>query len=78
MLKLSGRIGAEGLSELKQALTREIDAESVSLDLQEVRLMGQDAVKFLVECESHGMRLLNCPAYVRNWISRERSLDTRW
>jgi hypothetical protein len=29
-------------------------------------------VKFLRECEADGMKLENCPAYVREWIDREK------
>jgi hypothetical protein len=29
-------------------------------------------VKFLRSCERDGMNLENCPAYVREWIDREK------
>jgi hypothetical protein len=29
-------------------------------------------VKFLRGCEAGGMRLENCPAYVREWMDREK------
>jgi predicted metal-binding protein len=39
--------------------------------LQEIRLADRDAVKFLRSCERDGMKLENCPAYVREWMDRE-------
>jgi len=41
------------------------------LDLRDVRLADRDSVKFLRDCEAEGMKLENCPAYVREWIERE-------
>jgi predicted metal-binding protein len=40
--------------------------------LRDVRLADRDAVKFLRACESDGMNLENCPAYVREWMDREK------
>jgi predicted metal-binding protein len=42
------------------------------LDLRDVRLADRDVVKFLRDCEADGMKLENCPAYVREWIEREK------
>jgi predicted metal-binding protein len=66
---LSGRMEAEGVSELKALF--DIDYRIIVLDLRDVRLADRDAVKFLIDCEAHGMKLENCPAYVREWIYRE-------
>jgi hypothetical protein len=46
------------------------------LELAEVSLVDADAVRFLSGCESEGLRLLNCSAYIREWIVRERETDT--
>jgi hypothetical protein len=37
-----------------------------------MRLADRDAVKFLRSCEANGVKLENCPAYVREWIEREK------
>jgi hypothetical protein len=42
------------------------------LELGEVSLVDVDAVRFLGNCESEGIQLLNCLAYIRKWIDRER------
>ena len=67
---LSGRMKGEQVAELKELF--DTDYRSIILDLQEMRLADRDAVKFLRECESDGMKLENCPAYVREWMDREK------
>jgi hypothetical protein len=66
---LSGRMEAEQVEELKELF--DTDYRSIILDLQEMRLADRDAVKFLRSCERDGMKLENCPAYVREWMDRE-------
>jgi anti-anti-sigma regulatory factor len=72
VLKLIGRIEAEGLSELRRFFESHAGADVV-LDLGEVDLAGRDAVVFLAHYEARGTRLRNCPAYIRDWITRERN-----
>ena len=67
---LSGRMKAEQVAELKELF--HTDYRSIILDLQEMRLADRDAVKFLRSCERDGMKLENCPAYVREWMDREQ------
>ena len=43
------------------------------LDLKDVTLVGQDGVTFLAACEEAHIMLANCPQYVREWITRQRS-----
>ena len=66
---LSGRMKAEQVAELKELF--DTDYRSIILDLQEMRLADRDAVRFLRSCERDGMKLANCPAYVREWMDRE-------
>src|SRR5437016_12210971 len=66
---LSGRMRAEQVAKLKELF--DTDYRSIILDLQEVRLADRDAVKFLRGCEADGMKLENCPAYVREWMRSE-------
>jgi hypothetical protein len=44
----------------------------VVLDLIEVSLVDVDVVQFLLRCEVQGIRLVGCPAYIREWMVRER------
>ena len=66
---LSGHMKTEQVAELKELF--DTDYRSIILDLQEMRLVDRDAVKFLRSCERDGMKLDNCPEYVREWMDRE-------
>ena len=72
VLKLSGRIETEKIAELEALLSAETSGRSVVLDLSDITLVDQDAVNFLGHSETDGVRLKNCPAYVREWIKREK------
>jgi predicted metal-binding protein len=67
---LSGHMKAEEVAELKTLF--DADYRTMVLDLRDVRLADRDAVKFLRDCEADGMKLENCPAYVREWMDREK------
>jgi predicted metal-binding protein len=67
---LSGRMEAEHVSELKELFDR--DYRKIILGLRDLRLADRDAVRFLRGCEADGMKLENCPAYVREWMDREK------
>ena len=69
---VSGRMDAENLRELKTLLSSEPNGRRITLDLEELTLVDQDAVRFLERCEIDNMQLKNCPAYIREWITRER------
>ena len=70
IIKLMGRIRAEHLTELKAQISA--SPPKIVLDLGEVSLVDADTVRFLISCESEGIQLLNCSAYIRKWIVRER------
>src|SRR5271156_2355708 len=69
-IKLMGRIRAEHLAELRAQINASMP--NIALELGEVSLVDADAVRFLASCESDGIQLLNCSAYIREWIVRER------
>ncbi len=69
---VSGRLGAENLVELKMLFSSEASGRLIILDLRELTLVDQEAVSFLERCEADNIQLKNCPAYVREWITRER------
>src|SRR5262245_34674997 len=70
---LSGRIQGADLAELDRLIAEEAPRRVSALDLAEVRLVDREAVTFLARCEANGIRLENCPAYVREWIAREQN-----
>jgi ABC-type transporter Mla MlaB component len=67
---LSGDIDREDAVRLRQFLTSATDRR-VTLDLQNVTLVDRAAVQFLANVETTGIRLVNCPEYVRTWIAAE-------
>lgn len=69
-LILIGRVSATQLPDL-QDLIRSEAAREVVLDLTEVTLVDREVVQFLVQCEANGLRVTNCPAYIREWMGRE-------
>ena len=71
---LSGRIEQKDVSELQKLLQAEAEAIHITLDLEEVRLVDREAVKFLAGCEIRGIELKSCPSYIREWI--ETGKDT--
>ena len=72
VIKLSGRMGAENLGELERLISAEADGRSIVMDLEDLRLVDQDAVNFLRHCEVDSITLKNCPAYIRRWITEEQ------
>lgn len=67
---LCGRIETEHIAQIGALIDAE--RESVVLDLIEVNLVSRDVVEFLARRETNGVRLKDCPAYVRAWISGQR------
>ena len=68
LLRVSGRIDAENIAELKTQM--QIHPSSVALELSEVTLVDADAVRFLAVAEAAGTELRNCPLFIREWIRR--------
>ena len=73
VLTVSGRMDAENLIELKNLIDAEAAGRHMVLDLKELILVDRDAVRFLKLCESNGIELRNCPAYIQEWITREKA-----
>jgi len=72
VFELSGGMDAENLAELKKVIESEASGHRIVLDLRDLTLVDRDAVKFLERCETNNINLENCPAYIREWIERER------
>ena len=71
VFKLSGRMETENISELKTLFKTEANDHRIVLDLKDLTLVNRDGVIFLGHCEAD-IKLENCPAYIREWIKRER------
>jgi hypothetical protein len=70
MLRISGRISGQDVNMLRALLEQERSV--VAIDLMEVLLVNREAVKLLTLRESNGAELRNCPAYIREWVTREK------
>ncbi|MCU1294283.1 MAG: hypothetical protein JWP08_3133 [Bryobacterales bacterium] len=72
VFRLSGRIDAENMAELERLIKTEANGRPIALDLKDLMLVNREAVSFLDRCEMESITLKNCPAYIREWITRER------
>ena len=72
ILRISGRIGEEDADLLRSLLEQERSV--VAIDLNDVLLVDRVAVRLLALSELNGAELRNCPAYIREWVRRERAV----
>ena len=69
MLCISGRITEEDVNTLRALLEQEKGV--VTIDLKDVLIVDREAIKLLAVGESNGVELRNCPAYIREWVTRQ-------
>ena len=69
MLHISGRIAEEDVDTMRALLDQENGV--VAIDLKDVLIVDREAIKLLAVSESNGVELRNCPAYIREWVTRE-------
>ena len=74
IFRLSGRIGAEDLTELESVLKSETGGRQIVLDLKDVTLVDLDAVNSLDRYEMAKIEIINAPEYIRTWIETERAV----
>ena len=72
LLHISGHLQEVHVSMIEELIAKEIDP--VILDLAEVTLLDREAVRFLAACDVRGIGLRNCPAFIREWVARERDV----
>jgi anti-anti-sigma regulatory factor len=72
VLAIAGNVSQEALPEIALLIDDgRRDHEKVILDLSEVTLMDPAAAQFFADQFRGGVRLLNCPVYIRRWIARD-------
>ena len=74
---LSGRMQTEDIEQFQQLLIVETPGQPLMFNLRDVTLVNQDAVTFLDRCEANGIKIENCPLYIRNWIDQEKRRTRR-
>jgi hypothetical protein len=68
-IRLSGELRSEQLGDVRAEIER--GGPRVTMDLDEVDLVDIDAVRFLNACEAQDVELVNCSAYIREWMFQE-------
>jgi anti-anti-sigma regulatory factor len=77
IFKIIGRIETEDVQELRELLALETAGQQLVLNLRDVTLVNDEAVKFLVSCEADNIKLENCPLYIREWIEQAKGRNGR-
>lgn len=72
ILHISGQITGKDVDLLRSLLEQERNV--VAIDLKDVLLVDREAVKLLAVSELNGRELRNCPAYIREWVTREKAV----
>ena len=72
VFKVSGRLNAENVAELRVLIAAETKDRSIVLDCGDLRSVDGEAVNFLEKWEADSIKLKNCGLYIREWIRRER------
>lgn len=72
VFKLSGQMSAENIGELKTLFGAESSGRRIALELRDLTLVDRHVVSFLKHSEANGIKLENCPAYIRQWIKQEK------
>ncbi len=70
VLTISGQIGTEDLEVVRTALG---ERHVVAIELSELELVNREAVRLLAQAEAEGIAIKSCPAYIREWITNERT-----
>jgi hypothetical protein len=71
VMKISGRLIAHDVEMLRTLL--EPEAGVIAFDLRDLLLVDRDAVGLLAQSEASGAELRNCPPYIREWVTQERT-----
>jgi len=76
VLTVSGRLEAENIGELRQALDLLPEGTAVALDLADLLLADREAIRFLGDREASGqVTLRHCPPYIRIWLENRSTCD---
>jgi hypothetical protein len=74
-IRLCGELRSQQLDQVEAEI--ESCEMSVVLDLRELALVDVESVRFLNSCEENGISVVDCPPFIREWMSRERSKLSR-
>ena len=74
-LGIAGSVCKEILPELDRFIAAQ-QQRRVVLDLSEVTLLDQEAARFFGDKMSRGVELINCPRYIKHWISPQIAYES--
>lgn len=68
---LNGILSEDALPELEQSISRaRLERQRIFIDLSEVTLVDRKAVQYFETQAVNDVKLINCPVYLRRWLSR--------
>jgi hypothetical protein len=70
-LDISGEITEQDVDTLRSSLAQESGV--VAIDLNDVLIVEREVIELLAMRESNGVEIRNCPAYIREWVTREKA-----
>lgn len=70
VIRVCGRIQLEHVTTVEDLIRQEQGV--VVLDLTEVMLVDREAVNLIAMCTLKNVELRNCPAFLREWVAKER------
>ena len=70
-LLLNGKLSEEAIPELEHSIVEARESHRrVYIDLSEVTLVDRKAVQYISEQAAPDVKVVNCPVYLRRWISQ--------
>jgi hypothetical protein len=72
MVRITRMANGEVVFKLSGQMSAEASGRRILLDLKDLTLVDQDIVSFLKRSEANGIKLENCPPYIRQWIKQEK------
>jgi anti-anti-sigma regulatory factor len=70
-LLLNGKFDEQAIRDLESSILEARGAhQHVYIDLSEVTLVDRKAVRYLSEQANRNIELVNCPIYLRGWITQ--------
>ena len=70
-LQLNGKLSEEVIPELEHSIVEARESHRrVYIDLSEVTLVDRKAVQYISERAAEDVRVVNCPVYLRRWITQ--------
>jgi anti-anti-sigma regulatory factor len=70
-LLLNGKFDEDAIHDLESSILEARGAhQHVYIDLSEVTLVDRKAVQYLSEQANRNIQLVNCPIYLRGWITQ--------